>query len=630
MKKLIINNTILFIFIMAYILGFKFFFGDENILIAVMSITGLLMYLGRDLTGDFKRNALGIIGFYILIGISSFISAGHMLIAIPLNFLVVFFISYSFGHILKSPMYIPFTLLYLFLLAYPVPIVAMPLRILGLTVGAISIVLPQLLINKNKIEKSGKKIFSNLITLLENKVLAIKNGQATTQLDADIEKLTLSLKNIIYDKKSKNFYIASQGQHRLDLLVALEKINLILDKTISTSDLELLKNISKLITLLKTSAEKYEKSCFDIYIESLKDIYKNSIDTNKLQFLSTVILLSHSLDTINKPHIIKKAPRIIKDDVYGLKNIKFNSIKLTYSIRVALAVTIACFIMQYFKLYQGRWILYTVVSITSPILETTKTKTKDRIIATIIGAIFIGIVFSLIQNTTIRGLVVIGAGYANVYCKTYRQKMIAVTVSAIGAAILIGGPITGLSTISTSPLILSFERVILILVGVVIALLINSFLFKYDSIRANANLTQISNNLVEDLINHLDFILEKDKLNHYINNIYILISQIDSTIKNNIATSNKLTLDDKYLSHIDYKMAFITTAYELNNLIHTYELSTNDKEYFKGVILKLKNNNFNTDAKLKYLNELTNINKKLILISLIELNETSKQVLETT
>ncbi|WP_297521794.1 FUSC family protein [uncultured Clostridium sp.] len=628
MKKLIINNTILFIFIMAYIFSFKFVFGDINILIAVMSITGLLMYLGRDLTGDIKRNSIGIIGFYILIGISSFISASHIWIAIPLNFLVVFLISYSFGHVLKSPMYIPFTLLYLFLLAYPVTISAMPLRLLALIIGAISIILPQFLINKNKIEKSGTKIFSNLIDLLSNKVILLEDGQATTEINSNIEKLCLTLKNIIYDKKSKHFYITSNGQHRLDLLVAIEKINLLLDKSSVKTNIELIIHVKSVIKILKLSIEKYEKENFDLYIESLKTTYADSINIDNLQFLSAVILLNDSLDLINKPHIIKQTPNIIKNDIYGLKNIKFNSIKLTYSIRVALAVSIACFIMQYFDLYQGRWIMYTVVSLTSPILEMTKSKTKDRIIATIIGAILIAIIFSLVKNMTIRGILVIIAGYANMYCITYRQKMISVTSSAIGAAILIGGPISGFSSISSSPLILSLERVVLILIGAGIALLINSFLFKYDSIKANANLTEVSDNLIKDLISNLDIILEKDKLNNYINTIYILISQIDSTIKNNIVVSTKLNLDNNYLIRHNYKLSFITTAYELNKLLDTYNISTTDKEYFEKVILKLKNNEFNSKTKLNYLKEIDNIDKKLILISLIELNDTSRKILK--
>ena len=626
MKKLIISNTILFAFIMAYIFGFKFLFGDSNILIPVMSITGLLMYLARDLTGEPIKNTFGLIAFYLVIGIASFISANNIWLAIAINFLIVFFISYSFGHILKSPMYIPFTLLYLFLLAYPVPLHAMPLRLVALFTGALSIMLPQFLINKNKIKKSSKKIFEGLMQLLENKITLAKTGQATDDLDSKIDTITLKLKNIIYDKKEKNFYLLEEGQHRLDILVSIEKLNFLIDSLNKDSNLDLLDDIDSFIKLFKTNLTSYDKNAFDTFIKDIKNKYNHSTNTQDFEFLSSVIFIDNSLMILDKPQRVKKLPRNIKNDIYGLKNIKFNSIKLTYAFRVSIAVTIACFIMQFFDLYQGRWIMYTVLSLTSPILEITKSKMKDRTIATILGALFIAITFSIFKNTMVRGIIVILAGYANVYCKTYRQKIIAVTISAIGAATLIGGPIIGSSKILANPILLSFERVALILIGVLIAFIINSFLFKYDAKKANENLGSISDELIKDLISHLDISLEKTKLTDYINNIYILTSQIDSAIKTNINLSDKLHVTDDYIKATNNKMKLIVTAYELNKFIATCKFNDKEEAYIKEVLAKLKNNTFDINTKLEYLSKTDDINKKILLVSLIDIHNSYKEL----
>ena len=626
MKKLIISNTILFAFIMGYIFGFKFLFGDSNILIAVMSITGLLMYLARDLTGEPVKNTFGLIAFYIVIGVSSFISANNIWLAIPINFLIVFFISYSFGHTLKDPMYIPFTFLYLFLLAYPVPIHAMPLRLLALLVGAISIMIPQFLINRNKIKKSSEKIFISLIEVLENKITLTKLGQATNDVDSKINAITLKLKNIIYDKKEKNFYLLEEGQHRLDILVSIEKINLIIESLTKDNNIDLLDDINAFIKLFKDNFKTKGENILEDFIKELKKKYKNSTITENIEFLSSIIFINDSLNMINVQHKAKSLPKNIKNDIYGLKNIKFNSIKITYAFRVAIAITVACFIMQFFDLYQGRWIMYTVLSLTSPILEITKSKTKDRIIATLIGALFVGIVFSLVKNTMVRGIIVILAGYANVYCKTYRQKITFVTISGIGAAALIGGPILGSSKLLANPLLLSVERVVLILIGVLIAFIINSFLFKYDATKANKNLTNISDQLIKDLILNLDITLKKDKLKHYINNIYILTSQIDSVIKNNINLSDKLDLTDDYTKNNNSKMKLIITAYELNKFISTYKFDDKEEAYIKEVIAKLKNNTFDTKTKLEYLSKTDDIDKKILLVSLIDIHSNYKNL----
>ena len=626
MKKLIIGNTMLFAFIMGYIFGFKFLFGDSNILIAVMSITGLLMYLGRDLTGEPIKNTFGLIAFYLVIGIASFISANNIWLAIAINFLIVFFISYSFGHILKSPMYIPFTLLYLFLLAYPVPLHAMPLRLVALFAGAVSIMLPQFLINKNKIKKSSEKIFINLVKLLENKIILIKNGQATHEVDEKFNATTLNLKNIIYDKKQKNFYLLEEGQHRLDILISLEKINLTLGSLNKDNNTDLLNEILDFIKLFKDNFKAYDENIFKYFINKLKEKYKSSTTTENIEFLSSVIFINDSLKMLDKPHKVKSIPKNIKNDIYGLKNIKFNSIKITYAFRISIAITIACFIMQFFDLYQGRWIMYTVLSLTSPILEITKSKTKDRVIATVLGALFIAIVFSIFKNTMLRGIIVILAGYANVYCKTYRQKMLAVTISAIGAAVLVGGPIIGSSKILANPILLSFERVALILLGVLIAFIINSFLFKYDAEKANKNLTDISDQLVKDLVMHLDISLEKNKLKDYINNIYILTSQIDSSIKSNINLSDKLTITDDYTKANNSKMKLIITAYELNKFIATYKFDDKEEAYIKEIITKIKNNSFTTATKLDYLSKTDDINRKILLVSLMDINASYKKL----
>ena len=56
----------------------------------------------------------------------------------------------NFYYNLKSPVYLPFTLQYMFLLATPITAAELPMRLLSLFVAPIGIMLIQFVVNKNK------------------------------------------------------------------------------------------------------------------------------------------------------------------------------------------------------------------------------------------------------------------------------------------------------------------------------------------------------------------------------------------------------------------------------------------------------------------------------------------------
>ncbi|MGL4874102.1 MAG: hypothetical protein ACRC30_05565, partial [Clostridium sp.] len=297
MKKFILGKTLLFIGILAYVIIFKTIFGDDNILIAVMSITGMLMYMGRDLTGEFLKYTFKFIGFYLLIGVGTFIASGNMWVAIFVNFAVVFLISYSFGHVLKNAMYLPFTLLYLFLLAYPVTVHALPMRLIALVVGALVIVAPQLLINKNKVPKASSKIINGLFDLIDKKIEFVLEKKKTKELDAQINGMMTSLKNIIYDKKEKKFYISAEGRGYLDILASLDKLNHLMVN--GTLDEKALNDIKKGISEVKALFNKEENNVTE-YIKEIKENYKNSVSISNIQGIGSIILLIDTLKNLEQ------------------------------------------------------------------------------------------------------------------------------------------------------------------------------------------------------------------------------------------------------------------------------------------------------------------------------------------
>ena len=249
-KKTIITNTITFIIVMTFVITFKSIFGNENTLIGVATITATLMFLDRDFTGSPLKNTIKFIGVNLLIGLgASLIVISNIWLGLLINFIVVFIFSYIFTYNLRQPLYVPFGLQYIFLLATPVPLDRLGIRILALIFAALLIMLVQLLFNKNKLATSGNKILVNICESIENKVCYIKDKSND---DADISNISASIdefRTIVYDKKESDYYLTKEAKIKLNMSVALEGINTVLNsknnKSINITILEVLEKLLK-------------------------------------------------------------------------------------------------------------------------------------------------------------------------------------------------------------------------------------------------------------------------------------------------------------------------------------------------------------------------------------------------
>ncbi|WP_297635986.1 FUSC family protein [uncultured Clostridium sp.] len=625
MKKTIITNTGLFLVILIFVVGFQSVFGDNNSVIAVMSITGLLMFLGSDLTGEPVRNAVSLIIMYLLIGVGAFIASTNMYLAIPINLIVVFIISMKFCHILKSPMYTPFTLLYLFLLTDPISGHQLPLRIVALIVGALSIMLPQFIVNKNKIQKATSGILKGYIGLLIQKIDLIQEEGNIEEVDKNAFSMANKLKDIIYDKKEKGFYISDEGKKSLNLLVSLEKINLLILKANEGEGKITLNKIKAFLEII-LNLEKVDKESLEKFIKEVQEDNKNTTNFIDIRIISSFIFIKASIEEYSKKTKNQnRGIRNLKEDIFALKDIRMNSIKLKYSMRIAIEVAIACFIMQYFHLHQGKWIIYTVVSLTTPFFELTKTKMRDRVIATILGAIVVGIVFSVVKNDAIRGLLVLLAGYANVYCKTYRSQMIVVTLSSVGSASLVTGNIIG-NLGHVTPVTMAIMRISFILIGAIIALIANRYLFRCDVRKANENLESISWELAHKIYDNLDDIVVKENLDEYINNSYLLASQVERTIIENDLKYEAKMLNENYMARSNAKVMLIACVYELEKFLKAHKLTEEERNILPRLISKLKESEI--DNKDVDFNKFSTIDSKIVIGYLLGIKENMKIIEE--
>lgn len=146
-------------------------------------------------------------------------------------------------------------------------------------------------------------------------------------------------------------------------------------------------------------------------------------------------------------------------------NINVHTVRLAFAIRIGLLTALTSFITNYFGLEEGRWMTYTVFSVSEFYSDTFFIKSKKRIQGTIIGSIILVIMFIFIKNTTLRGLLVLVAGYLNSFFDDYRDMMILVTISAVAPLAISNGSVEAV-----------LNRIFFVIIGIILALIVNLFI----------------------------------------------------------------------------------------------------------------------------------------------------------
>lgn len=621
-KKLIVSKTVTFIAIIAFIVVFKLMFGEKNTLIGVTTVTATLMFLERDLSLSPVRNTIKLILINLLIGISSYLVISNMYLGIIVNFFTLFLISYNFCYNLRNPLYLPFTLQYLFLLANPVDNQELLLRIFSLVFGAIVIMLAQILVNKNRLAKSGNKLLENVCDSIVNK---IEYKEQYDLVDDGVEKVNQSIdafRTMVYDKREYNYYLTEEGRLKLNLSVALENIHsMIHDTNLGSIDNDILKTLELLIKEVKlrlnNSKDNIGGHDVTLYMQKLFKICeeKDIDDLLNLQLLDSMLLLSDTIKSLRaldekQYNIVDRSHEI--SELFSDSGIKSffmdkKSIRFCYAMRVAISITIATFIMQYFNLSEGRWILFTLLSLITPLYEASKSKTKDRVFATIIGSIIIFILFSIFKDPTLRMLIILATGYLNGYANQYRYSTIFVTVSAIGSAALLGD--VGILTIN---------RIFFVFVGIVMAILANKYIFPY---KVKDSMIQLKNMYHETIINMLKEVknlVEGNKQPTTMKNLIVLTSLIDAKARGD----EKIANSPSYSKIISERRSLVANIYELYIWILRGEIkSQSQKEILNDLkdLINYSNEDISSKvAKIEYgITVAKDINTKIILSSII-------------
>jgi len=116
-----------------------------------------------------------------------------------------------------------------------------------------------------------------------------------------------------------------------------------------------------------------------------------------------------------------------------LRNFSFRSTIFKHSLRLAITVMLGYGVGLYFDLQNPYWIILTIIIIMRPSYGLTKTRSKDRVIGTLIGAVIASVLVIFISNTYVYGaLGVLSLVVAfSMLQKNYKAAATFVTLSVI-------------------------------------------------------------------------------------------------------------------------------------------------------------------------------------------------------
>ena len=577
MKQLIISKTLIFIFVILFVTGFEAIFGERNVLIGVTTVVALLMYLERDFAASPWKSLIMILAVNLSQGILGQLALVNPWLGLPLNFIAMFIVGYFFTSNIKGPIHIAVGLQYLFILTNPISMEEFPVRLVSLVAGALIIMMVQWVFNRKKLSKRGTRYFLQVCSHLEEKLSHIRDHQADQKLDPVILSDINEFRKVIHFRKVKGYYLTHEGRVRLKISVCLEKLHLILNrKAVGDYPEEVLDALDFELNHLKNYVNK-GTSLSDDSLNNLKKALNKYEAAYIAEIISTLKLLRELLmylqtsesSELNKVEKVVEIPKGYRNTYQYLKDINRHSARFTFAMRLGITIAIAAFIIQYFNIHEGRWMLFTIFSVTQPYYETAKYRFKERVIGTVWGAAIFILLFSIFHETTIRSFLIFVVGYLNGYAVKYRNVVLTVTISALGTAALTG-----------DPTILSIRRIMLVLFGIGIGMLANRLLFPHTLEHGTRDLMKNYQQVSKELLSEVSAYLAQGNNAHTINHLFAVSSLMEERI-----------LLNNQMLHLEEMDDFLSAQRRLNHAIYEIFLRMQredvDVQLIRGIFLEL-------------------------------------------
>ena len=551
-KKLIIRNTFVLLATVATFLAAQLFLGTDNIILSIVVFLIALFILNKDFTGSPIRIFSKIMSLTLFIGIVPYIANMNMFIGLPINFIAIFLMLYLLVYRLKKSIYFPFLLGYTLLLCVSPSKHFFYLRIAALTVIGFVSFLIQVTINRKRSYKNKHNNLQNMLKTIYSITDDVFYDNASDSL-SNFDTILNNWNNELFETRNNNFYLKKREDIELNIISSLEKLKIdiiSLKGSENLLDINFIYNIKNSIcTLRKFANDEINVVKLNADISNRGFLFKEDTKLTHIIFEieESLIIIKNLLIELRMTDTTKLN---MKENTYdflaSLKVLKghfnTNSVRFTFAFRTALTISVVYFLIQFFNIEHGSWIIYTIASVSQPYNDTLKKRSFNRVKGTVLGAIFFLILFYVFKSNIERYIILMITIYINSFVKSYDKQITYITLLVLGLA----------NMSDSSRTILSFDRIYLVIIGVIITLVSGRLILPYYIAKETEFLINTYHTIGEDVVNKLLNITKVKNNRLEIQNQALLARSIENKILiNNTALNSELLkkflLEERYL-----------------------------------------------------------------------------------
>ncbi|EOU1146093.1 FUSC family protein [Clostridium perfringens] len=534
---------------------YKTIFGVENTIIGLIIAMASYAFLRLDLTSYPIYKSMIFLILNLFLAISAYISAINPFVGLIINFLILFTVSFIYTTEFKNVISYIFLLLYVYMWEYPISLDELPRRLVAMGVGVFIIIGIHILFNRRNFKKNSNNIIIRSIRNIQKEICHIINEsyreKENIYIDSELRKLLI----LIEGRNNNKFIENHKDDIYFNIVLILERINSIINKVgkvnnKSKSVIDYLNSLNHDLENITLFLERKVDCINEEKADLNKDCTTNNWTDKEYAFLGEctelIRLLEKNINNLYEYRRKKSRKRIkvkfnLKELLIGNSSLKMKHLRVAYSLKLAIAVSLIMFIVDLFKIPQGRWIVTSVYVVIQPYEEETLTKAIKRFKGTIIGVIIYISIFTFFPHIIPLELFLLILMFLYFVQKDYDKKVVCTALMTLSFGL-------SRSTVGS----LAFYRFLFVIIGIGIALGVNKLIFPQSIKNSIYDLKERYLELTNKLLCELKSILYEEKYNE--NTVKLLL---DCNLIESKLIENKLIAENLELKDLVYKQSII-------------------------------------------------------------------------
>lgn len=527
--------------------GYKKIFGVENTIIGLIIAMASYAFLRLDLTSYPIYKSMIFLILNLFLAISAYISAINPFLGLIINFLILFTVSFIYTTEFKNVISYIFLLLYVYMWEYHISLDELPRRLVAMGVGVFIIIGIHILFNRRNFKKNSNNIIIRSIRNIQKEICHIINEsyreKENIYIDSELRKLLI----LIEGRNNNKFIENHKDDIYFNIVLILERINSIINKVgkINNKSKDVIDYLNSLNHDLENITLFLERK-LECINEEKDDLNKSSTINNwaekEYAFLGEctelIRLLEKNINNLYEYNRKKSRKRIkvkfnLKELLIGNSSLKMKHLRVAYSLKLAIAVSLIMFIVDLFKIPQGRWIVTSVYVVIQPYEEETLTKAIKRFKGTIIGVIIYISIFTFFPHIIPLELLLLILMFLYFVQKDYDKKVVCTALMTLSF---------GLSRSTVG--YLAFYRFLFVIIGIAIALGVNKIIFPQSVKNSIYDLKERYLELTSKLLYELKSILYEEEYNENTVKLLLDCNLIESKLMENKLIAENLELKD--------------------------------------------------------------------------------------